>query len=128
MNALARPKNRYVATLVAAVLFAVAASLHSPPDTAARVAPTAALTAAPAADAVRLPEIVVRATPEERAAALATPLAARQAEVPPSPFLRHGDARASGGGGGSYANSPRMNFDMPYYAFGKMLPRAASRE
>ena len=126
MNALVRPRNRYVATLIAAVLFAVAASLRGTPESHPAVMAAAPGPTAAAMAPVRLPEIVVRASPEERAEALAATMAAAPAEVASSPFLRPGDDRSGGGGG--YVSSPRMNFDMPYYAFGKVLPRAASRD
>jgi hypothetical protein len=131
MNARSKPQIRYAAALFAALLFAVGAGLHRSPTASERqVQVKPAFVTAPAvADrsvdmaAVTLPQITVRPSAAERAAALATssPLIADNA----SPFLRPGDTKASGGG---YSTSPRMNFDMPYYSFGKALPRAASRE
>jgi hypothetical protein len=130
MNARSKPQTRYAAALFAALLFAVGAGLHRSPAASERPQARPALVTAPAvADravdmaAVTLPQITVRPSAAERAAALATssPLIADSA----SPFLRPGDSKASGGG---YSTSPRMNFDMPYYSFGKTLPRAASRE
>jgi hypothetical protein len=128
MNARAKPEIRFAAALVAALILAITAGVHGTPTPLHTVAPpsaTAASTVVRLAPGratvapVTLPQISVRPTPAERAAALAEPLADQA-----SPFLHLGDAR---GGGGSAA-SPRMNFDMPYYAFGKTLPRAASRE
>jgi len=131
MNARSKPQTRYAAALFAALLFAIGAGLHHSPAASERAAEAkpALVTAPTVADravdmaAVTLPQITVRPSAAERAAALATssPLIADSA----SPFLRPGDSKASGGG---YSTSPRMNFDMPYYSFGKTLPRAASRE
>lgn len=135
MNARAKPQTRFIAALIAAVLFAVGAGLHRLPADDTHATNTPAKAAAPAlvktaaskpaaavaASAVLLPQIVVRPTAAERAAAKVDPLLADH-----SPFVQPGDATASAGGG--YASSPRMNFDMPYYAFGKVLPRSASRE
>ena len=127
MNARTSPLTRYVAAFAAAVVFAAVAALPSPHPASAAVqvqflnpSPGRAA-AAPMAKAVVLPQITVRPTAAERAEAFAHPLVADSA----SPFVKLGDSRAGGGG---YVTSPRMNFDMPYYSFGKRLPRAASRD
>ena len=127
MNARVKPKTRFLAALAAAIMFAIAAGM--PRTTTEQVANVAAKRAIAAqatpsavqpnsATAVVLPQIVVRPTAAERASAIHDPSLAEA-----SPFVRPGDVTASTSGG--VASSPRMNFDMPYYAFGKVPARSS---
>jgi hypothetical protein len=129
VNARAKPQTRFFAALIAATLFAVAAGLQrtpadaTPAAIAAKGVTIAKATATPAAQqvnatAVLLPQIVVRPTAAERAAATHEPRLADN-----SPFVQPGDSTASAGGG--VVSSPRMNFEMPYYAFGKVPARSS---
>lgn len=116
----------YVPVIVAGALFALGAGIGQVSTarqapvmaTAAPLAP--AIRTAPVAPAVTLPEISVSPSAEERAAALADPYADE------SPFVTPTDAQASKGtGGGTLVR--RASFQMPYYSFGKVMPRV-SRE
>ncbi len=127
MNARAKPHTRFVAALVTAILFAAAAGVPRTPSEQAAVVVTNEAPVAKAspvattrddASAVVLPQIVVRPTSAERAAAMHDSSLAVA-----SPFVRPGDATASAGG--SVSSSPRMNFEMPYYAFGKVPARSS---
>lgn len=126
MNARTKPHTRFVAALVAAILFAVGAGM---PRTQPEPATAAATTVAPSTEAVPaakprdaaavlLPQVVIRPTSTERAAAMRDSSLADT-----SPFVHPGDATASTGG--TVTSSPRMNFEMPYYAFGKVPARSS---
>ncbi|MEO8672855.1 MAG: hypothetical protein ABI411_16165 [Tahibacter sp.] len=128
-------KTRLVTTaLVASIFFAVGCGLDLDHSTNANLTQTgtvpqilhttATVKSAPARieSAVTLPEITVRPSREDVVAAFA---------ATPERIASTGSDETNGESNGSSddqtAALPRLNFDMPYYSFGKVLPNV-SRE
>lgn len=114
--------NLLTSSLIAAALFILGVGIRDgreDVDTAIPAEPAAAMRVTP----VTLPQILVVPTAQERAEALLDEVVDQYGR------LVGRDSLALGGneGGGGSVLTPRMNFDMPYYSFGKVLPRVSGK-
>jgi len=111
--------NLLTSFLIAAALFVLGAGMRDAREQAA--AGVKPVNATPA-DLVVLPTILVVPSAHERAEAMLDEVADRYGRLVGGAELAYSDED----GGGS-ALTPRMNFDMPYYSFGKVLPRVSRK-